>query len=281
MERYAGFEPQVGEIRAVRTFRVGPGGVLYPLFSPDAWHDGANHAHCRIRDGAGATPTDHHPPDPDCSCGFYAYGSEAATHEYPFARHVLAVVACWGGVIAGTRGVRAEWSRIEALWLSDAVPDELVAGVAERYPSVALYRDRAALLAEHPASDLDCYEPDTPRGHPAVRRAIQGLVTVAVLASSLPASWLGGTTATRLVCVAALAVLVASGVILSRGRAGDVANSRRVVLFHALGLWLIAPIAGPFGVWFLRLPLLQLGAVVLMQRWLLSRAAARFPAQIA
>lgn len=264
----------------MRTFRVGPGGVLYPLFSPDPWQDGPNHAHCRIIESAGTMLPEHQVPDPDCSCGFYAYGSEAATHEYPFAKHVLAVVACWGGVIAGTRGLRAEWCRIEGIWLSSAVPEDLVAGVAERYPSVALYRDRDALLGEHPVSELDCYELDEPRRRPVLRRTIQAIVALVVLASSLPASWLGGTATTRLVCVGALAVLVASGVILSRVRSGDVTNSRRVVLFHALGLWLIAPIAGPFGVWFLRLPLLQLGAVVMMQRWLLARAAARFPAQI-
>ena len=33
MDAFAGFEPQVGEIRAVRSFRVGPDGTLYPLFS--------------------------------------------------------------------------------------------------------------------------------------------------------------------------------------------------------------------------------------------------------
>ncbi len=46
MEAYAGFEPRVGEIRALRTFRIGPGGVLYPLFSNTPWSDGTNTARC-------------------------------------------------------------------------------------------------------------------------------------------------------------------------------------------------------------------------------------------
>ena len=42
METYAGFEPQIGEIRALRTFRIGPDGKLYPLYSDTAWVDGTN-----------------------------------------------------------------------------------------------------------------------------------------------------------------------------------------------------------------------------------------------
>jgi hypothetical protein len=49
MDAFAGFEPQVGEIRAVRSFRVGPDGALYPLFSDQAWVDGANIARPRPR----------------------------------------------------------------------------------------------------------------------------------------------------------------------------------------------------------------------------------------
>ncbi|MDP9094257.1 MAG: hypothetical protein M3N95_15310 [Actinomycetota bacterium] len=58
MDAYSGFEPQVGEIRALRTFRIGPGGLLYPLFSDHAWTDGTNTAECplpRLRDQARLT----------------------------------------------------------------------------------------------------------------------------------------------------------------------------------------------------------------------------------
>ena len=118
MDAFAGFEPQVGEIRAVRSFRVGPDGALYPLFSDQAWVDGTNTARCRVS----PDDPDHGAPDPECTCGFYAYASARAADEYPHARHVLAVVACWGRVIAGSRGIRAEKARIEAIWMSPKVP---------------------------------------------------------------------------------------------------------------------------------------------------------------
>src|SRR5690242_10479173 len=148
MEPYAGFEPQVGEIRAVRTFRIGAGGWLYPLFGTTKWTDGPNTARCRHRppDPANA----HDAPDPDCACGFYAYGDDVAAAEYAHARHVLAVVSCWGRVIAGTRGVRAEHARIDGLWMSPAVPAELAAAVGVNYPGSRIYADRATLLRECP-----------------------------------------------------------------------------------------------------------------------------------
>jgi hypothetical protein len=140
MEPYAGFEPQVGEIRALRTFRIGPGGSLVPLFGSEAWHDASNTARCRVVQRPDAAVGPHEVPDPECSCGFYAYGNAAAVGEYPHTRHVLAVVACWGRVIAGTRGVRAEHCRVEALWLSERVPAELIGQLGNRYPSVTIYR---------------------------------------------------------------------------------------------------------------------------------------------
>ena len=167
MDAFAGFEPQVGEIRAVRSFRVGPDGTLYPLFSDQAWVDGTNTARCRV------TPDDpdHAAPDPECTCGFYAYASARAADEYPHARHVLAVVACWGRVIAGSRGVRAEKARIEAVWMSPKVPEYLRHAVTARYPSAVVESDVDRLLEEHPPSELSCYDPQPPREPPARRVA--------------------------------------------------------------------------------------------------------------
>ncbi len=139
MDPYGGFEPQVGQIRALRTFRIGPDGALYPLFSKEPWEDGVNTARCLRKDRP-----PHPGPDPHCTCGFYAYGGEQWVGEHPQSRHVLAVVACWGRIIAGTRGLRAEHCRIEALWLSAAVPADLAARVHLHHPSVAVHRDRSA-----------------------------------------------------------------------------------------------------------------------------------------
>jgi hypothetical protein len=69
--------------------------------------------------------------------------------EYPHARHVLAVVTCWGRIVAGTRGIRSEHARIEALTLSAAVPPDLAAAVLANYPSIAFYPDASIMLNCH------------------------------------------------------------------------------------------------------------------------------------
>src|SRR5882762_5927320 len=112
MEAFSGFEPQVGEIRALRTFRIGRDGGLYPLFSDVRWAAHANTARCRSP-GMGRDETDHLVVEPGCTCGFYAYADEQTAAEYPHSRHVLAVVACWGRIIAGTRGLRSQYTRVE------------------------------------------------------------------------------------------------------------------------------------------------------------------------
>ncbi len=279
MEPYAGFEPQVGEIRALRTFRVGRGGVLYPLFSGTPWQDGENVARCRMVQLTGGALPPHPSPAADCTCGFYAYGSEQAAGEYPHAQHVLAVVACWGGVIAGTRGVRAERCRIEAVWLSGTVPAELVADVERQYPSTALYRNKAAMLAEHPPSLLDCYELPQP-GHALLRRCLQVLTGCVVVASALPSSWWSGSGDARLVWAAAFVGFLLAALLMGRGRPRDMAVRRRRMLFLAVSLWVAAPFGGPAGTSLLRIPLVQLALLYLVHRYQLRRAASQFPAAI-
>lgn len=279
MDAYAGFEPEVGEIRAVRTFRVGPGGVLYPLFSNTAWADGSNAARCRaVRLAAPAGPS-HAPPDPECTCGFYAYATDTGAAEYPNARHVLAVVACWGRVIAGTRGLRSEYARVEAIWMSATVPPELAAMVRERYPSVAVYAEKATMLAEHPPTELDCYERPA-RAEATWRRVGRWVALLAAVGlGTLPAHWLGGNPDARILWGLALASFVVAAVV-SRRRNADLAARRRGLVAFAVVLWLLAPFAGPVGVLLLRLPLIQLSALIFVQRVLLARAAGTFPAEV-
>jgi hypothetical protein len=45
-------------------------------------------------------------------------------------------------------------------------------------------------------------------------------------------------------------------------------------------LWLIAPLAGPAGILFLRLPLVQIAVVARQQRRIAVRRANQFPAEI-
>jgi hypothetical protein len=257
MDAYGGFEPQVGEIRALRSFRVGRGGRLYALFHDQQWTEGTNSARCEAPAFYGSQPLArpaHRPPEPDCGCGFYAYAFAPGDAETPYADNVLAAVTCWGRVIAGTRGIRAEHSRIEAVWLSEQVPADLVAKVAERYPSVAMYSDKAAMLTNHPPTQLDCYEPERTR-RPLMR--LRGYLIGAV---------------------AGLLLLVSA---LCLPRKATVAEStRHALLTLAALLWIAAPFADRTGVLLLRIPLVDIAGLLCLQRALLKRAARQFPAAI-
>ncbi len=135
---------RVGEIRALRTFRLSQGGSLLPVSHNNVpWSDGPNTARCKH--------LCHTPAAPGCSCGFYAYGTLPATSRHAEARRVLAVVACWGRVVPGTLGLRAQHARIEALWVSPWAKRRPVAHVRSNYPSVALYRSRRKMIRRAPA----------------------------------------------------------------------------------------------------------------------------------
>lgn len=275
MSGFSGFEPQVGEIRAVRTFRLGPGGELYPLFSERPWKPDANMATCRVSRDA-----EHVSPDPDCTCGFYAYADEQAAGEYPFARYLLAVVACWGRVIAGTRGVRVQYARVEAIWVSDRVPDYLVRLMRERHGAVAVYTDREQMLREHPATPLDVYEPVTPTGSLWPPRPLPAAVAAsAVVVGLLPVHWLRALPYGWWVWGVTLAAVLL-GAFVRGHRANDAVLRRRRMLCIALAFWMLAPLAGVTGFVFLRLPLLQVTALAAAQRVAMNRVARTFPARI-
>jgi hypothetical protein len=138
----------VGDIRLVRTFRVGPDGELFPVNSATAWRDGWNNANC-LR---GFT---HTPPDPDCRCGFYLYSAPAYVLAQAPARQVLAACAVNGALEAGTRGARVQRARVEALWLGRRVNPALADTVQRRYPSVQIYRDRGSFDGNYPLTKVD------------------------------------------------------------------------------------------------------------------------------
>jgi hypothetical protein len=277
MDAYSGFEPQVGEIRAVRTFRIGPGGLLYPLFSDQSWNEGANTAYCRLPPPPDAPA--HDAPDPDCSCGFYAYGSDPAASEYPHAQHVLAVVACWGRVVAGTRGIRCQNARVEAIWMGPRVPAELAAEVAAHYPATAVYAERETMLAEHAPTELDSYETTPEVEQQKTSRLVKLLIASALIIGLLPAGWLWGNQDARLVWGAEVLFFLLSA--LGLRFAGRTPRARGVgMLFLAVTLWLVAPFAGPVGELFLRIPIIQIVLLGSLQLWQIRREAARFPARI-
>jgi hypothetical protein len=138
----------VGEVRLVRTFRVGGDGGLYAVHSRHRWEPGWNTAQC----GKGR---DHTAPGEECGCGFYAYAHPIYTRRQPPASQVLAVVGAQGAMEVGTRGARVGQARVEAIWFGPKVGDNLADRVQQRYPAAVIYRDRAAMLAEVPLTALD------------------------------------------------------------------------------------------------------------------------------
>lgn len=250
---FRGIEPLVGEIVGLRTFRVDDSGLLLPLYSTQVWYDGANVASCAPPTGDRAR-CPHPVPDECCECGFYAYsGSTAAEHNRQ-ARYVQAIVSCWGRVIAGTQGVRAQYARIDAIWLHQNAPDWLRSRVAARYPSARMYVDAAAMRAEHPTTALPCYEPA--RRHTALRRAGAGLSMVAVLLLGvLPIGWLRAVPVAEYFWLAAVvgAAVLTVWLALAARSFGHLAAA---IVSAGVLAWLLAPLLGLPG-WLLRVPLLR------------------------
>ncbi|PZS24203.1 MAG: hypothetical protein DLM61_22840 [Pseudonocardiales bacterium] len=171
----------VGDIRMVRTFRVGADGGLYPVNSASAWTEGWNTATC-------ARGRNHTPPDPSCRCDFYVYAHPSYAQAQAPARQVMAVVAVHGAMEAGSRGARAEQARVDAVWLGPRVSDDLADAVQRRYPSLLVYRDRAAMLTDLPLGSLPGFrEPRiSERGHGLIRVALLLFLAVVAVIGIVP-----------------------------------------------------------------------------------------------
>lgn len=265
-------EPLVGEVYGLRTFRVDESGLLLPLYTNLSWYDGANTATCSPPTGE-AERCDHPVPGEGCQCGFYAYGTPQAGRRNRQMRYVQAVVACWGRLVAGSQGIRAEHARIEALWLHPNVPASARRRVAMRYPSARIYADRGAMLAEHPLTALPCYEPP-PAPRVASRAAAVaggalllalGALPMSVLQSAplLQDAWLAATAA---------AALLMTYLLFAVHGIGHVAAA---LIAAGVLAWLAAPLFGLAG-WVLRAPLLR-GMLVAGGGYLLALRPGYFP----
>ena len=93
-----------------------------------------------------------------------------------------------GEMEPGSRGARVQQARVEALWLGPRVSDDLAAAVARRYPSVAVFRDRAAMLATFPLTPMTVFTP--PRiGETARRRlalTVRAFLALALVVGLIP-----------------------------------------------------------------------------------------------
>lgn len=271
VREFGGSEPLVGEVVGLRTFRVDESGLLLPLYSESAWYDGANTAVC-------APPTgDHHSrphpvPSDECECGFYAYGTAEAAAQNRHTRYVRAVVSCWGGVVAGTQGFRAEHARIDAIWLRPEAPRWVRTRVAGRYPSARLYADADAMLGEHPITELACYEPR--RRRPAT--TLLGVLGVVVLLALglVPYSTLSTTHVIWELWIAVTAAAAGLTAWLVLGAHGVGHWAAAFVMAGVVG-WLVAPLFGLSG-WLLRVPLLR-GIAVAAGGYLVALRPHYFP----
>ena len=167
----------VGDVRMVRTFRVGADGGLYPVNTATRWSEGWNNATCARGRG-------HAAPDPGCRCGFYVYGHPAYALAQAPSRQVMSVVATHGAMEAGSRGARVAQARVEGVWLGPRIGDRLADLVRAQYPTVLVYRDREAMFADFPLGQLPGYRP--PRFSESWRRSVRAalalfLVLVAVV----------------------------------------------------------------------------------------------------
>src|SRR4051794_24065307 len=267
MRDFAGAEPLVGVVRGLRTFRIDDTGALLPLYSDRAWYDGDNVAECAPP--TGTHPRAEHPvPSGDCECGFYAYGSLAAIGRQRQSRFVIAVVAAWGNVVAGTLGFRAEHARIEALWVAPAAPTWVPRRLSVRYPSARVYADHDAMLGEFPLTELPCYEPVAPPSRtPASLATGAGALVLGL--GLLPLDVLRTVAPLWHLWVLCTAVVAATCLWLLAGARWAGHGAAAVVMLGVLA-WVVAPLFG-LGGWLLRAPLLRGGAVaasaLLLRLW--------------
>ena len=134
------------------------------------------------------------------------------------------------------------------------------------------------MLADHPPTELDCYERPARRRGPAGRLWWSAAVAAAVL-SVLPADWLGGSNSAAVLSIVLGAVFAVAA--LSPARRGtDVGSSGRRLLCLATSMWLFASFLGPFGLVLVRLPLLHAASVAGLQHMCLLLEGRRIPARI-
>ncbi|WP_375503355.1 hypothetical protein [uncultured Jatrophihabitans sp.] len=265
MQPFAGAEPLVGEVIALRTFRVEESGLLLPLYSEQCWSNDTNTAAC--------PRASHEAPADDCDCGFYAYGTPQAAAQNRGMRHVQAVVSCWGGVVAGTQGIRAQHARIDALWLHPVAPEWLRKRVAARYPLVRLYDDVEQMRAAHPLSVLPSYDPAPTRNHRAWAGVLAGSA-VGLALGALPLDVLRSSPALWTAWLAAIGIAGAVTLWLALG-ARFPGHFVAAAIGFGLVSWLLAPLFGLAG-WLLRMPVLR-GVLVATGTYLWSLRPRHFP----
>jgi hypothetical protein len=111
-------EPVVG-FRSWRIFRDGPArGELSSPQVPVAWQEPVMRAECRrFRRAEDLLEAPHAAPDPVCGCGICARHKPTDDFSRVDFQGVSGIVTVWGRIVVDGRGMRAEYTRVEALGL--------------------------------------------------------------------------------------------------------------------------------------------------------------------
>lgn len=171
-------EPMVGQVTALRSFRLTDDGFLLPLTEvggEEPWPAETASAICR-------RGKSHQAPDPDCQCGFYAYGHSTWVESaglYSWSLTVLAAVHCVGRLVGGEKGIRATKMRIAACYVNKHAPQSVMERLRENYPDVEFYTSRRALFSAHPTTVLSSYIRPSFWGHIDGRAVAKGLTFLA------------------------------------------------------------------------------------------------------
>lgn len=137
-------ELRVGETYALRQFVLKPNGYLAAVHQPEVWTPGENRFTCMC---LGET---HQVPDPkQGQCGFYAYTQAPIKPLRAKSNIVHAVVACYGTLVEGERGVRAEKARIVGVQMPQNAQVRGADRFAELYPQMRVFNDFDALVDEY------------------------------------------------------------------------------------------------------------------------------------
>lgn len=134
---------RVGETYALRQFQLKPNGFLASRHQPEVWTTGENLFTCMCFDGPHAVPT------VDGRCGFYAYTEAAKNAPAQESEIVHAVVACYGTLVEGEYGVRAEKARIVAVHLPENADARALDRLNSLYPAVTCFSDYDVMVDEY------------------------------------------------------------------------------------------------------------------------------------
>lgn len=204
-------EAMVGEVTALRSFRLTDDGYLLPLTDAgghEPWPTETHSAKCN-------RGKSHPAPDPECTCGFYAYGNRSWVQEYgPYAwsRLILAAVHCSGRLVAGEKGLRGERMRLKACYVNKTAPSEVMERLRENYPEVEFFTSRKALLKAYPETHLSTYleAPKRPRLKPSfsILQVILALFAIPILGINLVSIFSGSASFQGQLALLLFAVLV-------------------------------------------------------------------------